>query len=305
MGSPRVAAAPRAAEGFERHYASVYGERWSGLRTAVLDSRSFPGEGRIVRWNGFADEARRARCFEGLVPARLPGCHLFDRMRRFDERDEKGLVLGYVMNAASVLAARSLPLESARRILDMCAAPGGKALVLAERMPENAELVLNDRSNARRARLATVVKDYLPSRLRERIRIIGQDGRKLGIKQPAAYDAILLDAPCSSEAHVLRDEKALSEWSITRSKRLAQDQYALLTSALEALRPGGFLLYSTCALSPLENDGVVDRLLVKKRHPVLVEQLRFGWGEATKFGWLILPDLTGCGPLYFCLLRKP
>lgn len=258
-----------------------------------------------MRTNAFADAARRARCVQGLEPALVPGCHVFDRARRYDERDDQGLVLGYVMDAASVLAAQSLPLESARRILDVCAAPGGKALVLAERMPEDAELVLNDRSNARRTRLATVVKDYLPSPVRDRIRITGQDGRKLGITQPAAYDAILLDAPCSSEAHVLRDDKALAEWSITRSKRLAQDQYALLTSALTALRPGGYLLYSTCALSPLENDGVVDRLLVKKRHPALVEQLRFEWGEATQYGWLVLPDLAGCGPLYFCLLNKP
>lgn len=290
----------RGEEGFERYYERLWGSRWAPLRRALLEAEAR----RCVRWNGFAArEAREATSF-GLPPTVLEGCYHLGAGDISIGRDAQGLLSGYVMDLGSVVAARALPLDGARDVLDMCAAPGGKSLVLAEEMEDGARLVLCDRSPERRRRLGQVLADYLPARVRERTSLVGRDARTLGVTHRLRFDAVLLDAPCSSESHVLRDAAHLREWSSGRSERLAKDQYALLTSALLALRPGGALVYATCAISRQENDGVIERLLARGRHPARVEPARAPLGEATEHGWQILPDRDGAGPIYFALLRK-
>lgn len=295
----------RGPEGFELHYRRSWADRWPGLRTALLDKNERFGEGRVVRPNRFADPTLRTEAFQTLQPGPISDTFVFDRSVDATAQDGAGLALGYVQDPASILAVRALPLDGAERILDLCAAPGGKALVLAEQMPPSAELTLNDRSSARTQRLRRVVQDYLPKNVRERVEITQWDGRRVGLVRKTSYDRILVDAPCSSEAHVLGDATALEQWSERRIERLVQDQYALLTSALLALRTGGLILYATCALNAAENDGVIQRLVDRGRHgarPVPLEPPPLA--EATTFGFQILPDRSGFGPLYWCLLEK-
>jgi 16S rRNA C967 or C1407 C5-methylase (RsmB/RsmF family) len=148
-----------------------------------------------------------------------------------------------------------------------------------------------------------VLKDYVPEAIRNRIRVHQHDGRLWGQHQPDKYDAILLDAPCSSEEHVLRDPAALAQWSAKRIQRLSREQLALLRSAASALCPSGQLVYCTCALAPEENDGVIHELLQRDPRVQIVET-RLPIGEATRLGWHILPDATGHGPLYVAQLIK-
>lgn len=222
----------------------------------------------------------------------------------------------YFLDSASVRAAVSLPLENAMDILDLCAAPGGKTLVLASNMNSEANLLSNERSPERKNRLANTVRDCLPPEIQERVTVICKDGAQMCLKNEEKFDAILLDAPCSSERHVLADPKYLSEWSPSRIKTLSMAQWALLSSAWRMLRPEGYLLYSTCALSPDENDNVVAKLLKKFDNAKLCEpkislnyknftQSELPEYEKTEFGAHILPDKAGgAGPLYFCLLQK-
>lgn len=222
----------------------------------------------------------------------------------------------YFLDSASVRAAVSLPLENAMDILDLCAAPGGKTLVLASNMNSEANLLSNERSPERKNRLANTVRDCLPPEIQERVTVICKDGAQMCLKNEEKFDAILLDAPCSSERHVLADPKYLSEWSPSRIKTLSMAQWALLSSAWRMLRPEGYLLYSTCALSPDENDNVVAKLLKKFDNAKLCEpkislnyknftQSELPEYEKTEFGAHVLPDKAGgAGPLYFCLLQK-
>ena len=222
----------------------------------------------------------------------------------------------YFLDSASVRAAVSLPLENAMDILDLCAAPGGKTLVLASNMNSEANLLSNERSPERKNRLANTVRDCLPPEIQERVTVICKDGAQMCLKNEEKFDAILLDAPCSSERHVLADPKYLSEWSPSRLKTLSMAQWALLSSAWRMLRPEGYLLYSTCALSPDENDNVVAKLLKKFDNAKLCEpkislnyknftQSELPEYEKTEFGAHVLPDKAGgAGPLYFCLLQK-
>ncbi|MGI5090699.1 SAM-dependent methyltransferase [Treponema sp. OMZ 305] len=169
----------------------------------------------------------------------------------------------YYLDQASIYAAQALPPVDAGCYLDMCAAPGGKTLVLVSGMGQKAQLQANELSRARRARLLTVVDEHLPPDIRTRVEVTGYDAATLPRYRQAYYDRILLDAPCSSERHVITDAKYLACWTPARIKMLAQRQWALLSAAFLLLKPGGFLVYATCALADAENDAVVQKLLKK------------------------------------------
>lgn len=232
-----------------------------------------------------------------------------------------GAEKSYFLDSASVLAALSLPLNGAENILDLCAAPGGKTLVLASRMPEDAKLSSNERSADRKHRLAVVVESCLPPEISERITVSCSDGSTWCTRQSECFDRILLDAPCSSERHVIADSKYLNSWSLSRIKTVTMEQWALLSSAYRLLEVNGILLYSTCALCPQENDEMIERLYKKFNKDGQAFKLlepEFDLSEIqdfvnislpdyekTKYGFQILPDKQkGAGPIYFSILQK-
>ncbi|MDR2739974.1 MAG: 16S rRNA methyltransferase [Treponema sp.] len=218
-----------------------------------------------------------------------------------------GLIKPYLLDRASVLAAQSLHPLSEGPILDACAAPGGKSLVIASRMGLQSTLLSNELSGERRRRLAKVLDEHLPPELLDRVTVSGFDAAAAGGKkdQHNRFAGILLDAPCSSERHVITSEKALTEWSHARPRFLARRQWSLLSSAFLLLQPGGSLVYATCALSPEENDGVASRLLEKYQDAVIPDLPDFCEGEETKYGRIILPDTChGIGPIYVARFRK-
>jgi 16S rRNA (cytosine1407-C5)-methyltransferase len=220
---------------------------------------------------------------------------------------DAGLKAPYLLNYASVLAARSLRLPGEGIILDACAAPGGKSLVLAAAMGEGATLVSNEFSRDRRRRLEDVLNAHLPEETRRRVRVSGFDAAALGGKksEQGRFQAVLLDAPCSSEAHVLGKAAALAAWTQARPRFLARRQWALLSSAFLLLAPGGSLVYATCALTEEENDGVARRLPEKYGPAVEPDEPDFAEGEKTAWGRIILPDVSGgLGPMYVARFRK-
>lgn len=218
---------------------------------------------------------------------------------------EKGLLRPYYLDEASIFAAMALEVEEGDKVLDLCAAPGGKTLILAGLLGESGELTSNDRSSARRARLRKVIAEHLPEKAASQVTVTGHDASKWCLYEKDAYDKILLDAPCSSERHVLTSPAHLKKWGTARTKHLSIQAYAMLVSALDAVKPGGTIVYSTCALSPLENDGVVEKLEKKRpgRFKTVVPDIPFG--EETKYGWQILPDNTGGkGPMYIAKIIR-
>ncbi len=215
-----------------------------------------------------------------------------------------GLQAPYYMDKSSVITASLLPVTPSSTVLDMCAAPGGKSLVLALKMEGKGLLVSNDRSPERRRRMRIVFDECLPPDSVE-IKITGYNAESWGLYEKEVYDYILLDAPCSSERHVLGSEKYLSQWSPSRPKRLQISQYAMLSSALIALKKGGYILYSTCSINSGENEGVIKKLF--SRHADEVEEVEcdLEYAEKREYGAVILPDrASGLGPMYSCLLKK-
>jgi 16S rRNA (cytosine1407-C5)-methyltransferase len=214
----------------------------------------------------------------------------------------------YYMDSASIFAAGSLELPPEGRILDACAAPGGKSLVLASRLAPGMSLVANELSADRRRRLRDVLDRHLSPDLRMRVQVTGRDAASLCRSMPSAFDAILLDAPCSSERHVLADAAALARWSPARVRGLAVRQWALLSSALIMLKEGGCLVYSTCALGAEENDRIAARAERKLGRKIAFDRPVYagpGEAEETEYGIAVLPDRArGAGPMYVCRIRK-
>ncbi len=213
----------------------------------------------------------------------------------------------YVLDQASIRAAEALQVKPGEEVLDLCAAPGGKTLILAEALKGKGRLIANELSSPRRMRLKEVIQTHIPSEFQSIVTVTGYDGNQFGLKRAGAFDRVLLDAPCSSEQHLLEKDPDQKDWKESRTKQLAQRQYSLLCSALLSLKPGGTLVYSTCSISPLENDGVVERLLTRKKEMAELDSDVSDLAdlEKTQFGFQIFPDQSnGIGPIFFARLRR-
>lgn len=130
---------------------------------------------------------------------------------------------------------------------------------------------------------------------------------------------MLLDAPCSSDRHVLqqaverRREISKVEWSVAKCNEVARLQAKLLLSALRAVKVGGRVIYSTCSIAPCENDdcviaamklmGAAAATRIVRGTVDGIDPVKDLGAEETKCGWIWLPDRS-CGPMYLCILEK-
>ena len=219
----------------------------------------------------------------------------------------RGLVKPYMLDYASVLAAQALRLPESGIVFDACAAPGGKSLVLLSGMNGSTGLIANELSSQRRRVLVQNLNSHLDKEKRGQVKVTGFDAAKKGGNKNnlGKYDAVLLDAPCSGERHVIQNEKALSQWTVARPRFLSQRQWSLLSAAFLMLKAGGSLVYSTCSINPSENDYVIERLFEKYKNCIGRDEPEFSEGEKTKYGRIILPDgCGGAGPMYVARLKK-
>lgn len=166
----------------------------------------------------------------------------------------------YIQDSASMLPVMLFDadrLEAEPLILDLAASPGGKTTHLAARSGDRGLVVANDSSASRIPALKTVLKNWGCVRHA----VTQFNGESYGEFFPNTFDLVLLDAPCSMQSLVSLDSHPMRPITEREEKALAQRQTALLCSALKALKPGGQLVYSTCTLSPDEDEAVVDAVL--------------------------------------------
>ncbi len=165
----------------------------------------------------------------------------------------------YIQNAASWLPVLALDPQPGERILDVCAAPGGKTSHIAQRAQNKASITANDNSRPRLMKLQSNLRRMGVENTEYTLHDATQLLRKIG---DAQFDKILLDAPCSGEGMMtLDDSKSFSSWSVAHIKRLQQLQKRLIAQAWQLLEPGGTLIYSTCTMAPEENEAIIDYLL--------------------------------------------
>ncbi len=165
--------------------------------------------------------------------------------------------LYYLQEPSAMAPAAMLPIEPGDKVLDLCAAPGGKSTELAARLQGRGMLVSNDISYSRaRALLKNLELTGVPN-----ICVLSESPEKLAGVWPEFFDKILVDAPCSGEGMFRRDEAMVKDWQQHGPDYYAPIQREIAGRAVEMLKPGGLLLYSTCTFSKKEDEETIRYLL--------------------------------------------
>lgn len=231
----------------------------------------------------------------------------------------------YCMDLASLLPVLALDLQPGDRCLDMCSGPGGKAIVMLQTLCPS-ELVCNDVDYHRIKRVINVMNQYLGpgdgvGGARATVSISRRDGATLTDYQ--SYDRVLVDAPCYSDRHSVSsdEDNSFVKTNIKDRLKMPEKQMELLKTGLLLLKPGGCLVYSTCTLSPVQNDGVVYqalRFIWENTNldfevcdlSFAVKPLRtfvriYGRKEGMKYGQMVVPFIpNNFGPMYFAKIRR-
>ena len=167
----------------------------------------------------------------------------------------------YLQEPSAMAPAALLDPQPGERILDLCAAPGGKSTQIAGRMQGRGLLVCNEIHPKRAGILASNVERLgVPNAL-----VLNEHPARLAERFPEFFDRVLVDAPCSGEGMFRKHDAAFEDWSPETVAMCARRQAEILDCAAAMLRPGGRLVYSTCTFSPEENEGSVGKFL--ERNP--------------------------------------
>lgn len=175
--------------------------------------------------------------------------------------------LYYLQDPSAMTPASRLPVEKGDIVLDLCAAPGGKATELAARLAGTGLLVANDISSKRAKALLKNIELFGV----ENSFIVTEYPAKLRQYFTGFFDKILIDAPCSGEGMFRKDPSMIRAWEQNGPEFYSRLQREIVEQALPMLREGGMLLYSTCTFSPLEDEGSVEYLLSLDEKLRLVE----------------------------------
>lgn len=232
----------------------------------------------------------------------------------------------YCMDGGSILPVLALDIKDGDNVLDMCAAPGGKSLAILQTLLPS-KLVCNEINGERLSRMTSIFEQYYGGaeyidQLRERVTFTKRSA--LHLFDYGVYDKVLCDVPCFSDRHSLSNEdQNLFASKMTKNRLLLPEQQCdLLKSGLMYLKPGGALVYSTCTLSPIQNEGVINMAikaiaqettlkfvvndLTSALKPLKFMGNIFGKEEGISLGNLVVPNIcNNFGPTYFCrIVRK-
>lgn len=228
---------------FEDFYKSYQNPRTYGLRvnTSKISCEEFenivPFPVKRIPWtkNGyfFTEDSRPSRC-----PYYQAGLY-------------------YLQEPSAMTPAACLPVSPGEYVLDMCAAPGGKATALGDWLNGQGLLVANDVSTSRaRALLRNLELSGISN-----VFAANEPPARLAKAFPEFFHKIILDAPCSGEGMFRKEEALLRDWTPEKSRELSEIQKELILLAVQMLRPGGMLMYSTCTFSSCEDEEVISWLL--------------------------------------------
>ena len=185
----------------------------------------------------------------------------------------------YMQEPSAMIAAQLLAAKPGERILDLCAAPGGKSTQIAGKMQGEGLLVCNEYVPAR----AEILSQNMERMGVPNCVILSESPGRIAERFPFFFDRVLVDAPCSGEGMFRKEEQALMQWSPENVAMCARRQREILEEAAKTVKPGGVLVYSTCTFSEAENEDVIRDFL--EAH-----------GEFQADGTVLSEMLAGTGP---------
>ncbi|KAK1802961.1 hypothetical protein P4O66_021498 [Electrophorus voltai] len=320
---------------FDSQYSQELGDQWGSVRSVLLNPHCWQHGALLNRFGDLAGVQSHLHSlgYHSLVPhshspasRSEPGsshicsplrCLLPEGVTRLPtQRHRAGwLKQYYLLNAASLLPVLALQVRDGEKVLDLCSAPGGKALaVLQEAMP--GLLRCNDVDESRSKWLLKTLQSYIPPAVLSTVTVTNTDGRAIGSAEPQVYDKVLVDAPCSNDrSWLFTPGPQQGELWLRARTQLPHLQKDLLCSALAAVRPGGMVVYSTCTLSRGENQSVVEAVLTSCPGVELLdleEELIGSLSQHFTFarlqpplGHLVVPEHGRTwGPMFVCRLRR-
>jgi 16S rRNA C967 or C1407 C5-methylase (RsmB/RsmF family) len=301
------------AKAFRTHYAKQYGEeRWKSLYTAMQSSKRH-----CCLINKYSNAVSAGQDIgipqtSKQIPFISIPCLAVDGEVSHPSKDDQNQVLNYyVLDGASVMAVDALDVQPTDKVLDLCAAPGGKSVALLQHISlGQGTLHCNEVDTNRFHKLKRVVTEYVPLAYQKSLTFSHYNATSAFHFGNNTYDRVLVDAPCSSDRHLVNNADEMAKWTPKNALDLSKTQVLLLITALECVKIGGTVVYATCSISNAENDDVIDKVIVNRRglaSVVVTNERKFGIGEPTKHGWIVLPDdktEPGWGPLYICVLRR-
>lgn len=236
-------------ESFQRPRAVAL--RWNPLKAGV---RSLPFALEPVPWEpmGYYYD-----------PAARPGLHPYHEAGAY-----------YLQEASAMAPVVLLDPQPGERVLDLCAAPGGKSTQIAGRLLGRGLLVCNEIHPGR----AKILSQNIERMGVGNALVTNEKPESLSRRLPGFFDRVLVDAPCSGEGMFRKEEAAVTDWSEETVAMCAQRQGEILDCAAGMVRPGGLLVYSTCTFAPQEDEEAVAGFL--ERHPEFVP-------EVTKASWFV------------------
>lgn len=225
----------------ENHQALRLNALKNGLKGAAYEKPGFTAGLSDVCWaeNGYYYEAQMQ-----------PGKHPYH---------DAGVY--YIQEPSAMMPAELLRVQPGDRVLDLCAAPGGKSTQLAAKLQGKGFLLCNELHPAR----AKILSENVERMGICNACVTNETPTRLAEKFPVYFDRILVDAPCSGEGMFRKNDAACGEWSPENVQLCAERQDEILDCAARMLRPGGRMVYSTCTFAPEEDEGSVERFL--ERHP--------------------------------------
>jgi len=218
-----------------------------------------------IRINTLRSDPAEFNSRSGFLLKRIPwtenGFYMDREKKFFSGHPYYHAGLYYIQEASAMLPARLMRAVPGERILDLCAAPGGKSTELAASMKNQGLLVSNDVSSSR----AKALVHNIETMGIVNCVVTSASPEKLASLMPQYFDGILIDAPCSGEGMFHKEASMMESWKKTGPDHYHPIQKSILDSAAVMLAPGGRLVYSTCTFSPQENEGTIASFL--ETHP--------------------------------------
>lgn len=236
--------------------------RFQALRFNTLKVQSPEERMRILKVLGISSDKRVSWANEA---------YYFDENVRPGKHPYHEMGLYYIQEPSAMSAAALLAPKPGMRVLDLCAAPGGKSTQLATYLGDSGLLVSNE-INTQRSRILSQNIERMG--IKNAI-VTNEDSFVLASHFPGFFNAIQVDAPCSGEGMFRKLPEAIEQWSMENVAICAARQKEILDNAAVMLKPGGVIVYSTCTFSKEENENVIEYFL--ERHPdfTLEEMERF------------------------------
>ena len=209
----------------------------------------------------------------------------------------------YAQEAASMVISeliKQLNLPEGARVLDLCAAPGGKTSAMLDALPLNSVVLANEINRHR----SNILSENLGKWGAENI-LVSNDSPEAFSSLEDCFDVVLVDAPCSGEGMFRKDKNARAEWKPDSPAFCAARQTELLSHVIQSVNPGGYLVYSTCTFNQLENEDQVTHLLSDGTFELVSWNVPHACVPGrNQLGHYFLPGTTESEGLYVAVLRK-